>query len=104
MRSLYATWRDSGVVVVGVHSPELERERSIPNVKRALDRLDVRYPVVIDGDLAVWRAFRNEYWPCLYVVDKRGVIRATHVGELHEGTSAWAEVTGLIARLVRESS
>ena len=102
MRALAAAYPDTEVVIVGVHTPELDHERDSRNVERAVKRLDVRYPVAIDNDYAIWRAYGNRYWPALYLIDRRGVIRHTHVGELHQGTAAWDEVTGLIEKLRRE--
>jgi thiol-disulfide isomerase/thioredoxin len=102
MRRLRALLPDSEVVIVGVHTPELERERNLDNVKAAVARLEVKYPVAIDNDYAIWRAFGNRYWPALYVVDRRGVIRHTHIGELHPGSADWRDLLGLIDRLRRE--
>ena len=100
MRTLQATYPD--VVVIGVHTPELDRERDPANVAAAVKRLDLRFPVALDNDYAIWRAFGNQYWPALYLIDKRGQIRTTHVGELHEGTVTWTALRDLIDRLRRE--
>ncbi len=102
MRALASAYPDTDVVIVGVHTPELDHERDARNVERAVKRLEVRYPVAIDNDYAIWRAFGNRYWPALYLIDRRGVIRHTHVGELHQGTAAWDEVTDLVEKLRRE--
>ncbi|TMQ67557.1 MAG: redoxin domain-containing protein, partial [Candidatus Eisenbacteria bacterium] len=85
-----------------VHTPEFERERRASEVARAIERLGVAYPVALDNDYKNWRAYGNQYWPALYVVDRRGVIRYSHVGELHEGTSSWRELLAVIERLRRE--
>lgn len=90
------------VVVIGVHTPELDRERDPRQVEEAIRRLQIRFPVALDNDYATWRAYGNHYWPALYVVDKRGVIRHVHVGELHEGTTAWKSLLDLVERLRRE--
>ena len=68
-------------MIVGVHSPEFSHEKDPDNVRRAIDRLDVPYPVVLDNDLRTWRGYQNRYWPTLYLVDKRGAIRFWHIGE-----------------------
>jgi alkyl hydroperoxide reductase subunit AhpC len=95
-------YKDDGLIVVGVHSPEFSHERELANVKEAIARLDVPYPVAIDNDFKTWRAFGNRYWPTLYLIDKRGVIRYTHIGELHVGTRGWNELAALIERLQAE--
>jgi thiol-disulfide isomerase/thioredoxin len=70
-----------GLVVIGVHTPEFPFERDFANVRRAVQQMKIEYPVVIDNDYAIWRAFRNQYWPALYFVDARGGIRDHHFGE-----------------------
>jgi thiol-disulfide isomerase/thioredoxin len=69
------------VVVLGVHTPEFAFEQNVDNVRRALHQLKVAYPIVLDSDYAIWRAFDNHYWPALYFVDARGRIREHHFGE-----------------------
>jgi hypothetical protein len=78
-------WADKyagqGLVVVGVQTPEFEFEGELDNVGRAIEEMDVRYPLIVDNDYAVWQAFDNHYWPALYFVDTRGRIRHHHFGE-----------------------
>src|SRR5262245_5448076 len=69
------------LVVIGVHTPEFPFESSLDNVRRAVGRLNVGFPVVIDNDYAIWRAFNNQYWPALYLIDGRGRMRDHHFGE-----------------------
>jgi thiol-disulfide isomerase/thioredoxin len=69
------------LIVVGVHTPEFPFERRVENVRRAVQRMTIEYPVVIDSDYAIWRAFNNQYWPALYFIDARGKIREHHFGE-----------------------
>ena len=102
MRNLSERFPAGDVVVIGVHTPELDEERDPRRVGEALRRLGVRFPVAMDNDHAVWRAFGNRYWPALYLVDKRGVIRHTHIGELHEGTLEWRVLLERIDALRRE--
>ncbi len=102
LRELHNTYQDSGLIVVGVHSPEFNYEKDIDSVKDAIVRLDVPYAVAIDNDFATWRAFKNRYWPTLYLIDKRGVIRTSHVGELHVGTKSWGELVSWIEKLQKE--
>ena len=70
-----------GLVVIGVHTPEFGFEHNVDNVRRAVQQMKVPYPVVIDNDYSIWRAFRNQYWPALYVIDARGRIREHQFGE-----------------------
>jgi thiol-disulfide isomerase/thioredoxin len=76
-----AKYRDSGLVVIGVHTPEFSFEREQPNVEIALREHNVTYPVVMDKNYEIWHAFSNEYWPAFYLVDARGQIRYRHFGE-----------------------
>ena len=102
VRELHATYQDDGLIVIGVHSPEFNHEKELDNVKQAILRLDVPYPVATDNDFTIWRSFNNHYWPTLYLIDKRGVIRYSHIGELHTGTKSWDELVDLIERLQDE--
>jgi thiol-disulfide isomerase/thioredoxin len=70
-----------GLVVIGVHTPEFPFEHNLDNVRRAVQQMRVPYPVVIDNDYSIWRAFKNQYWPALYVIDARGRIREHQFGE-----------------------
>ena len=74
-------YKDHGLVVIGVHSPEFAFEKDVANVKSALASLGVTYPVAVDSNLAIWQAFNNEYWPAHYFIDAQGRIRAHHFGE-----------------------
>lgn len=74
-------YRDHGLVVIGVHSPEFAFERDTSNVRQAVHDLHVTYPVAVDSKLAIWNAFDNEYWPADYIVDAEGRVRANHFGE-----------------------
>ncbi len=74
-------YKGHGLVVIGVHSPEFAFEKDVANVKNALSALGVTYPVAVDSNLAIWQAFRNEYWPAHYFIDAEGRIRAHHFGE-----------------------
>ena len=69
------------LVVIGVHTPEFAFEHNVDNVRCALQQMNVTYPVVMDNDYAIWRAFDNNSWPALYFVDARGRVRQHHFGE-----------------------
>jgi cytochrome c biogenesis protein CcdA/thiol-disulfide isomerase/thioredoxin len=76
-----AKYKDAGLVVIGVHTPEFAFEKERANVEKAVRDLKISYPVAIDSDYAIWRAFNNEYWPAHYFVDGKGRIRYHHFGE-----------------------
>ena len=81
VKAWYDEYADDGLVVVGVHTPELSFEREIGNVRAAVAKADVRFPVALDPDFATWHAYQNRYWPAFYFIDKTGRIRHTHFGE-----------------------
>jgi thiol-disulfide isomerase/thioredoxin len=97
LKGMYADYKDRGFTIIGVHSPEFSHERVLINVQDAVKRLGIEYPVAIDNDFANWRRYRNRYWPARYLVDKRGVIRFTHIGE-----GGYDETRGWIERLLAE--
>jgi len=81
VRAWHERYRERGLVVVGAHAPEFGFEHDLDNVRHAIAELDVGYPVVIDNDFAIWRAFGNQYWPALYLLDGKGRVRRRHFGE-----------------------
>jgi thiol-disulfide isomerase/thioredoxin len=81
VRAWSEKYSDMGLVVIGVHAPEFAFEHNVDNVRRAAKDLRVEYPVAIDNDYAIWRAFKNAYWPALYLVDGKGKTRYRHFGE-----------------------
>lgn len=81
VRAWAEKYRDQGLVVIGVHTPEFAFEKSPANVRDAVRRFGIAYPVAMDNDYAVWRAFRNQYWPAHYFIDAQGRIRHHHFGE-----------------------
>lgn len=91
-------YRDQGLVVIGVHAPEFAFERDVGNVTRAMKDLGITYPVAIDNDYRIWRAFNNEYWPAHYFADAQGRIRYHHFGE-----GEYAESERVIQQLLREA-
>ncbi|MFW2346655.1 MAG: cytochrome c biogenesis protein DipZ [Brevundimonas mediterranea] len=81
VRAWAEKYKDQGLVVIGVHTPEFAFEKSEANVRDAVRRLGVDYPVAMDNDFAIWRAFKNQYWPAHYFIDAQGRIRHHHFGE-----------------------
>ena len=81
VRAWSQAYRDDGLVVIGVHTPEFSFEHEIDGVRQATEERAIDYPVAVDNDYAIWSAFENRYWPALYFVDTDGVIRDEHFGE-----------------------
>src|SRR4051794_561927 len=81
VRAWSRAYRDDGLVVIGVHTPEFSFEHDIDGVRQATIVREIDYPVAVDNDYGIWSAFANRYWPALYFVDKEGVIRDQHFGE-----------------------
>lgn len=91
-------YRDQGLVVIGVHSPEFAFEQNVDNVQAAMRKLGVTYPVAIDNEFKIWRSFDNQYWPAHYFADAEGHIRFHHFGE-----GNYAESERVIQQLLREA-
>ncbi|HEX6555140.1 MAG TPA: thioredoxin family protein [Ktedonobacteraceae bacterium] len=81
VRAWAEKYREHGVVVIGVHTPEFPFEHDLENVRRAVQDMRVEYPIAIDNNYAIWSAFENHYWPALYLVDAQGRLRAHQFGE-----------------------
>lgn len=98
VRAWAEKYKDQGLVVIGVHSPEFAFEKKIDNVKKAVGDFKINYPVAIDNDYRIWRAFENSYWPASYLIDAKGNIRYHHFGEGNYGRTEQA-----IQDLLREA-
>jgi thiol-disulfide isomerase/thioredoxin len=81
VRAWVEKYKDQGLAVIGVHTPEFEFEKNIDNVRRASTEMRIDYPIAVDNDYAIWRAFGNHYWPALYFIDTQGRIRHHQFGE-----------------------
>jgi thiol-disulfide isomerase/thioredoxin len=81
VRAWAEKYRDQGLVVIGVHAPEFAFEKNIDNVRWAVKEMRINYPVAVDNDHTIWRAFKNNYWPALYFMDAEGRVRHHHFGE-----------------------
>jgi thiol-disulfide isomerase/thioredoxin len=98
VRAWAEKYKDQGLVVIGVHSPEFAFEKNLNNVRTAVRDLKIGYPVAVDNDYAVWRAFNNRYWPAHYFIDAEGRIRHRHFGE-----GAYDESERVIQQLLAEA-
>ena len=99
VKQLYAKYKDQGFVVIGVHTPELPRERIPANVRTAVKELGVTYPVVIDGDYSIWKSWENKYWPAAYFVDATGRVRFHNFGE-----GRYEEQDAVVRKLLAEAN
>jgi thiol-disulfide isomerase/thioredoxin len=98
VRAWAEKYKDQGLVVIGVHTPEFAFERNLDNVRRAAKDMRVDYPIAVDSDYAIWRAFNNRYWPALYFVDAQGHIRHHLFGE-----GAYEESEMILQQLLEEA-
>jgi thiol-disulfide isomerase/thioredoxin len=98
VRAWAEKYEDQGLVVVGVHTPEFPFEQDVDNVREAANDMRVGYPVALDSDYAVWRAFGNRYWPAVYIADAKGRIRHHQFGE-----GGYEECERVIQRLLSEA-
>ena len=98
IKALYEKYKDNGLVVLGVHTPEFEFEKDVNNVRASVKQYGITYPVVQDNDYDTWRAFENRFWPALYLIDAEGNIRYTHFGE-----GKYAETEAAIQQLLLEA-
>jgi thiol-disulfide isomerase/thioredoxin len=91
-------YREKGLTVIGVHSPEFDEERKVENLRREVTSLGIRYPVITDNDYQTWNAYHVEAWPTAFLLDKKGRIRWMHVGE-----GDYDEADRLIQKLLAEN-
>ncbi|MGB7874735.1 MAG: hypothetical protein WBL25_10150 [Anaerolineales bacterium] len=98
LREWHYKYKDEGLVIIGNHYPEFSFEEDLDNLKQAIIDLDVPYAVAQDNDRKTWEAYKNRYWPTLYLIDKRGHIRFVHIGE-----GRYAETEAAIQALLAES-
>jgi len=92
-------YTDQGLLIIGIHSPEFEFEKDSENVKLAIEKYGISYPVVLDNDMKIWKAFENNYWPRKYIADHEGYLRYDHIGE-----GGYQETEKIIQQLLEERS
>lgn len=98
LRDWHEKYADDGLVIIGVHTPEFEFEKSAENLQEAINDYELKYPIVQDNDYATWRAYSNRYWPAKYLINKDGEIVYTHFGE-----GAYDETEEMIQKLLMET-
>lgn len=82
LKKWYAAYKSAGLEIIGVHTPEFESDKDLSGLKRSLTSDDVTWPVMQDNQNATWQAYNNRFWPAFYLIDKKGVIRESHDGEI----------------------
>ncbi len=92
-------YSEQGLLIIGIHSPEFEFEKDPENVKIAIEKYGIGYPVVLDNDMETWKAFENRYWPRKYIADHEGYLRYDHIGE-----GRYQETEKIIQKLLEERS
>jgi len=97
LKGWYGKYKDQGLVIIGNHFPEFDYEKQLANVKDAVANYGIEYPVAQDNNGTTWQAYKNNYWPALYLIDKQGHIRYVHIGE-----GQYAETEENIKALLQE--
>jgi thiol-disulfide isomerase/thioredoxin len=97
--SWHKKYAAQGLQVVGVHTPEFAFERDSRNIRRAIAKYQITYPVCVDNNFKTWNAYKNEYWPHLFLADRQGIIRYDHIGE-----GAYAETAAKIRQLLGKAA
>ncbi len=103
VKDVHSRLAGSDFVVIGVHTPELPEERPADNVRAAVRRLGVNYPVMLDADSSYWNAIGNRYWPAFYLIDRDGSLSSQTIGEVHAGDSTAVRMEASIRNLLAVS-
>ena len=103
LRDMEARLEPRGLRVIGVHTPEFDREKVKANVVAKIREFMLHHPVMLDNDHSYWRAMGNRFWPAYYIVDKQGRVRAVFYGETHRGDRQAAQIEAVIRELLKES-
>ena len=99
VKSWYDKHKNKGLEIVAVHTPEFDHEKKLSNVKEYITDHGITYPVAIDNDFKIWRNFSNRYWPAMYIVDKKGIVRFRFIGE-----GNYKRIEDTLVQLLNESS
>lgn len=102
LNSIEDKFRSEGLAVVGIHTPEFEREKVISSIRDKVREFKITYPVMVDSDHATWNAYNNRYWPAFYLIDRKGKIQALYVGETHAGDSQAKAIEAQIKTLLAQ--
>ena len=103
LKNLEARFKNDDLIVVGVHSPEFEHEKNRQQVSVKVKEFGLDHPVMIDNDFSYWKAMNNRYWPTFYLIDKAGQVRASYIGETHDGDNNAKAIEQKIVQLLKEA-
>ena len=95
--------KDNDFKIIGVHSPEFEREKVLGNILEKVKEFELTHPVMVDNDHSYWKKMRNRYWPAFYLIDKNGFVRSVFVGETHQGDQQARAIEKTIHKLLAET-
>jgi thiol-disulfide isomerase/thioredoxin len=104
LHELEARFQDQGLRVIGVHTPEFEREKVVASIRAKVQEFGIEHPVMIDSDHAYWNALQNRYWPAWYLIDRQGRIAAVYAGEVHSGDRQAKAIEADIQELLAASN
>lgn len=104
LNDLETRLKNENFQVIGIHTPEFDREKVRENVVKKIAEFKLQHPSMMDNDLGYWKAMQNRYWPTYYLIDKRGFIRHVFIGETHAGTAKAIEVEAAIKQLLDEKA
>ena len=102
LNSLQHEYEAKGLKVIGVHTPEFDRERDVRRVAEKMKEFELDHPVMIDNDSAYWRKMRNRFWPAFYILGKKGRVRGVYYGETHDGDRRAKKIDKLVRKLLAE--
>lgn len=102
LHGVEAKYKDKGFQIIGIHSPEFSHEKIHSNIKAKIKEFKITNPVMVDNDMAFWRAMNNRYWPAYYLVDKKGKVRTHFIGETHKDTAQSRKIEAFIEKLLAE--
>ncbi len=103
VKDYYSKYKDKGLEIVGVHTPEFDYEKVAENLKKAIAEKGITWPVVQDNNSKTWQAYNNRYWPAFYLIDKKGTIRFIHAGEISSNYPAGiGQIQTQIEKLLNE--
>ncbi len=102
VKAMQERYKDDGLRVIGVHTPEFSYERSANAVREKMRELAIRHPVMLDNDYAYWNAMGNRYWPAFYLIDRRGRVRQAWAGEIRNGSARGREIQRQLEAILAE--
>ena len=102
LNAMQARLQAEGLQVIGVHSPEFEREKVLDSIVAKVREFGLTHPVMIDTDFSYWKAMGNRYWPAYYAIDRRGNVRAVFAGETHEGDAQALQIESFLRELLAD--